>query len=52
MKYQKITNLLHTTSDNVPRSIIKKWIKIYDQSGYGKYRYKPTQGVRFKTVML
>ena len=33
MKYQKITNLLETTFDNVPRFITKKWIKNHDQSG-------------------
>ena len=33
MEYQKITSLLGTTSDNVPRSITKKWIEVHDQSG-------------------
>ena len=33
MKYQKVINLLDTTSDNVPRFITEKWIEIYDQSG-------------------
>ena len=27
MEYQKITNLLGNTSDNVPRFITKKWIR-------------------------
>ena len=36
VEYQKITNLLDTTSDNVPRFITKKWIEVYDQSG-GSY---------------
>ena len=27
MEYQKNTNLLGNTSDNVPRFITKKWIK-------------------------
>ena len=31
MKYQKITNLLDTTPDNVPRFIAKKWIEVHDQ---------------------
>ena len=31
MEYQKITNLLNTTSDNVPRLIIKKWVEVHDQ---------------------
>ena len=33
MKYQKIKNLLDTTSDNVPRFITKKWIEGQDKSG-------------------
>ena len=33
MEYQKITKLLASTSDKVPKSITKKWIKVYDQSG-------------------
>ena len=32
MEYQKITILLGTTSDNVPRFITKKWIEVHDQS--------------------
>ena len=28
----KILNLLDTTSDNVPRCIIKKWIEVHDQA--------------------
>ena len=30
MKYQKITNLLGTTPDEVSRFITKKWIKVHD----------------------
>ena len=33
MECQKIMNLLDTTSDNVPRINIKKWIDDFDQSG-------------------
>ena len=33
MEYQKITSLLGTTSDNIPRFITKKWIEVHDQSG-------------------
>ena len=33
MGYQKIINLLETTSDNVLRFISKKWIQNHDQSG-------------------
>ena len=29
MEYQKITNLLGNTSDEVPRSITKKWIRVH-----------------------
>ena len=32
MEYQKIINLLDTTSDNVPKFITKKWIEFHDQS--------------------
>ena len=31
MEYQKITKLLDSTSDKVPRFITKKWIEVYDQ---------------------
>ena len=32
MDYQKIINLLNTTSDNLPKFITKKWIEVLDQS--------------------
>ena len=34
MEFQKIVNLLDTTSDDkdLPRFITKKWIEVYDQS--------------------
>ena len=34
MEFQKIVNLLDTTSDDndLPRFVIKKWIKVQDQS--------------------
>ena len=41
MEYQKITNLLGATSDNVPRFITKKWIEVRDQSGNAENRHKP-----------
>ena len=31
MEYQKITNLLGSTFDKVPRFITKKWIEVHDQ---------------------
>ena len=52
MEYQKIVNLLDTTSDKVPRFITKKWIEFHDQSGTAKDRYKPSKQIRFKTSML
>ena len=52
MEYQKITNLLDTTSDNVPRFINKKWVEVHDQSVSAEDRYKPSKQIRFKTSML
>ena len=51
MHYQKITNLLGTMIDEVPRFITKKWVKVYDQSGSADNRYKPGKQIRFKTSM-
>ena len=52
MEYQKITNLLDITSDNIPRFITKKWVEVHDQSGSPEDRYKPSKQIRFKTSML
>ena len=52
MEYQKMTNLLGTISDKVPRFITKKWIKVHDQSGTAEDRYKRSKQIRFKTSML
>ena len=52
MEYQKITNLLGTTLDEIPRFITKKWVKVHDQSGSADDRYKPSKQIRFKTSML
>ena len=52
MEYQKIVNLLDTTSDTVPRFVTKKWIEVYDQSGTTEDTYKPSKQIRFKTSML
>ena len=49
MEYQKITKLLDTKSDNVPRFNTKKWIEIYDQSGG---MYNTNKEIRFKISML
>ena len=52
MEYQKITNLLGTTLDEVPRFVTKKWIKVHDQSSSAEDRYKSSKQIRFKTSML
>ena len=52
MEYQKITNLLGTTLDEVPRIITKKWVEVHDQSGDANDRYKPNKPIRFKTSTL
>ena len=52
MEYQKITNLLSTTSDDVPRSITKKWVEVHDQLGNAEDRYNPSKQIRFKTSVL
>ena len=52
MEYQKITNLLGTTLDEIPRFITKKWVKVHDQSGSADDRYKLSKQIRFKTSML
>ena len=49
MEYQKITNLLGNTSDNVPRFITKKWIEVHDQS---EETHNTNKQIRFKTSML
>ena len=41
MEYQKNTNLLGRTLDEVPRFISKKWVKVNDESGSADDRYKP-----------
>ena len=52
MEYQKITNLLGTTIDEIPRFITKKWVEVHDHSGSANDRYKPKKQIRFKTSML
>ena len=41
MEYQKITNLLGTTLNEIPRFITKKWVSVHDQSGSVDDRYRP-----------
>ena len=45
MEYQKITNLLGTTLDEIPRFITKKWVKVHDQSGSADDRYKTNKQI-------
>ena len=52
MEYQKITNLLGTTIDEIPRFITKKWVEVHDQSGSAEDRCKTSKQIRFKTSML
>ena len=52
MEYQKITNLLGVTLDEIPRLITKKWVEVHDQSGSANDRYKPNKQMRFNTSML
>ena len=52
MEYQKITNFLGRTLDEIPRFITKKWVEVHDQSGSADDRYKPNKQTRFKTSML
>ena len=52
MEHQKITNLLGTTPDELPRFITRKWIKVNNQSGNVDDEYKPSKQIRFKKSML
>ena len=52
MKYQKSTNLLGATLDEIHRFITKKSVKVHDQSGSAADRYKPNKQIRFKTSTL
>ena len=51
MEHQKITNLLGTTLDEVPRFITKNGQK-FTESGSADDRYKPNKQIRFETSML
>ena len=52
MEYQKITNLLGTTPNEMPRFITKKWVEDHDQSGSADDRYKSSKQIRSKTSVL
>ena len=51
MEFRKTTNFLDITSDNkdLPRSVTKKWIEVYDQS---EGNYDVNKEIRIKTSML
>ena len=48
MEYQKIANLLESTSDNLSKFRTRNWIEINDESR-GNYA---NGDIRFKTTML
>ena len=50
MEFEKIINLLDTTSDNkdLPRYVTKKWIEVYDQS---EKNYSINKEIRIKISM-
>ena len=52
MEYQKNTNLLGRTPNEMRRFITEKWVEIHDQWGDAIDRYKPNKPIRFKTLML
>ena len=43
MEYQKITSLLGTTLDEIPRFITKKWVEVHDQSGSDEQNYQKNE---------
>ena len=49
MEYEKITNLLGSIPDKVPRIITKKWIEVHDRSAE---IYDTNKQIRFKTPTL
>ena len=49
MEYQKIINLLDSTSNELPMFRTKNWIKLNDQS---RGEYNANSGITFKTAML
>ena len=49
MEYQKIINLLDSTSNELSMFRTKNWIKLNDQS---RGEYNANRGITFKTAML
>ena len=52
MEYQKITNLLDNTFNDIPGFLTKKWIEIHNISGSAGVRYKTSKQIRFITSVL
>ena len=48
VEFQKIVNLLNTTSDakDLPRFVTKKWIEVFDES---EKKYNVNKEIRIKT---
>ena len=51
MECQKITNLLGTRPNEIPRFFTKKWV-VHDHSGDANDKYKPSKPIRFKASMV
>ena len=51
MEFQKIANFLDTVLDDkeLPKSVTKKWIEVYDQS---EENFSNSKEIRIKTSML
>ena len=49
MEYQKIANLLDSTSNKSSRFTTKNWVEINDDI---RGAYSPNKQIRFKTAML
>ena len=43
MEYQKTTNVLGTTPNEMPKFITKKWLEVHDQLDDANVRYKPNK---------
>ena len=52
IEYQKITKLLGTTLDEIPRFITEKWVEVLHKSVRADDRYKTNKQIRSKTSML
>ena len=52
IEHQKITKLLGTTLDEIPRFITEKWVEVLHKSVRADDRYKTNKQIRSKTSML